>query len=127
NLKPVAEATAATATGTLTKEQQIKAGEGLFAGTCSTCHQPDGKGLPGVFPPLARSDYLAKEPTKGAGIVLHGLTGKVMVNGQEYNSVMPPMSQLNDDAIANILTYVHNSWGNDGKQVTTAEVAAARK
>jgi nitrite reductase (NO-forming) len=127
NLKPVSEATAAAATGTLTKEQQVKAGESLFAGTCATCHQPDGKGLPGVFPPLAKSDYLAKDPKKGAGIVLHGLSGKVTVNGQEYNSMMPPMANLNDDAIANILTYVHNSWGNDGRQVSAAEVAAERK
>jgi nitrite reductase (NO-forming) len=127
NLKPVSEATAAAAGGTLTKEQQIKAGESLFAGTCATCHQPDGKGLPGVFPPLAKSDYLAKDPKKGAGVVLHGLSGKVTVNGQEYNSMMPPMANLNDDAIANILTYVHNSWGNDGKQVTADEVAAERK
>jgi nitrite reductase (NO-forming) len=127
NLQPVSEATAAAATGTLTKEQQVKAGESLFAGTCATCHQPDGKGLPGVFPPLAQSDYLAKDPKKGAGIVLHGLSGKVTVNGQEYNSMMPPMANLNDDAIANILTYVHNSWGNDGKQVTATEVAAERK
>jgi len=127
DLKPVAAASAAAATGTLTKEQQIKAGEALFAGTCSTCHQPNGAGLPGVFPPLAKSDWLAKDPTKGIGVVLRGLTGKVTVNGQEYNSVMPPMSQLNDDEVANILTYVHNSWGNDGKQVTAAEVAAQRK
>jgi nitrite reductase (NO-forming) len=127
SLATVSEATASAAAGTLTKEQQVKAGESLFAGTCATCHQPDGKGLPGVFPPLAKSDYLAQLPDKGAGIVLHGLSGKVTVNGQEYNSMMPPMTQLNDDAVANILTYVHNSWGNDGKQVSAAEVAAARK
>ncbi|MEO8159776.1 MAG: copper-containing nitrite reductase [Arenimonas sp.] len=127
NLKPISEATAAAASGTLTKEQQVKAGESLFAGTCATCHQPDGKGLPGVFPPLAGSDYLAKEPKKGVGIVLHGLNGKVTVNGQEYDSIMPPMTQLNDDAVANILTYVHNSWGNDGKRVSAEEVAAERK
>ena len=46
--------------------------------------------------------------------MLHGLSGKVTVNGQEYNSVMPPMTQLNDDEVANILTYVVNSWGNPG-------------
>jgi nitrite reductase (NO-forming) len=105
----------------------VKAGESLFAGTCATCHQPDGKGLPGVFPPLAGSDYLAKDPNKGIGIVLHGLNGKVTVNGRDYNSVMPPMTQLNDDAVANILTFVHNSWGNDGKQVSAEEVAKLRK
>jgi len=127
NLKPVAEATAATATGTLTKEQQVKAGESLFTGTCSTCHQPDGKGMAGVFPPLAKSDYLAQDPKRAIGVVLHGLSGKVTVNGQDYNSVMPPMTQLNDDEVANILTYVLNSWGNPGGQVHAADVAAQRK
>jgi nitrite reductase (NO-forming) len=127
NLKPVAQAAAAAASGTLTKEQQVSAGQSLFAGTCATCHQPDGKGLPGVFPPLAGSDYLAKDPKRAIGIVLHGLNGKVTVNGQEYNSVMPPMTQLNDDEVANILTYVLNSWGNPGGQVHADEVAAQRK
>ena len=59
-------------------------------------------------------------------VVLNGLTGPVTVNGKEFNSVMPPMSQLNDDEIANILTYVLNSWGNPGGQVTAAEVATVR-
>ena len=67
-----------------------------------------------MFPPLAKSDYLAADPKRAIDVVLHGLTGKVTVNGKEYNSVMPPMSQLNDDEVANILTYVLNSWGNPG-------------
>ena len=69
-----------------------------------------------MFPPLAKSDYLAKGPKLAIGVVLHGLSGKVTVNGQDYNSVMPPMNQLNDDEVANILTYVYNSWGNPGGQ-----------
>jgi len=91
------------------------------------CHQPNGAGLPGVFPPLAKSDYLAADTKRAIDVVLNGLSGKVTVNGSEYNSVMPPMTQLNDDAVANILTYVHNSWGNDGKQVSAEEVAKVRK
>ena len=58
--------------------------------------------------------------------MLHGLTGKVKVNGTEYNSVMPPMTQLTDDEVANILTYVYNSWDNPGGRVTKDEVAKAR-
>jgi nitrite reductase (NO-forming) len=58
--------------------------------------------------------------------VLNGLSGPVTVNGQDYNSVMPPMSQLADDEVANILTYVRNSWGNAGGTVTADEVAKAR-
>jgi nitrite reductase (NO-forming) len=127
NLAAVATAAKSATAGALTVDEQSKAGQALFAGTCSTCHQPNGQGLPGVFPPLAKSDYVAKRPSAIAEVVLHGLTGPVTVNGQPYNSVMPPMSQLTDDEIANIATYVLNSWGNPGGRVTKAEVAKQRK
>jgi len=126
NMNAVASATKAAASGTLTLEDQVQAGKELFAGTCSVCHQASGAGLPGVFPPLAKSDYLAADPKRAIGILLHGLTGKLTVNGGEYDSVMPPMSQLNDDGIANILTYVLNSWGNPGGRILTDEVKKAR-
>jgi len=127
NLQAVSEAAKAHAAGTLTKDDQIKAGQQLFTGTCSVCHQANGEGLTNVFPPLAKSDYLAKQTREHLiSIPLHGLTGKVTVNGAEYDSVMPPMSQLNDDEVANILTYVLNSWGNPGGQVTKEEVAKVR-
>jgi len=126
NLNAVAVATKNAAAGALTVQDQVKAGQELFAGTCSVCHQANGAGLPGVFPPLAKSDYLAKEPKRAIGVVMHGLTGKVTVNAVEYNSVMPPMNQLNDDAIANILTYVLNSWGNSGGRILTEDVKKVR-
>ena len=126
DLSAVAVATKAAETGVLTKDLQIKAGEALFTGTCSVCHQANGEGLPGVFPPLAKSDYLTQDRAKTIAVVINGLSGAVKVNGKDYNSVMPPMSQLNDDAIANILTYVTNSWGNTGDQITQAEVAKVR-
>jgi nitrite reductase (NO-forming) len=123
---PVAAAQQATTTGTLTLDQQIKAGEVLFKGTCSACHQDKGQGIPDVFPPLAGSDYLVADRERAIGIALNGLTGKVTVNGKTYDSVMPPMSQLNDDEVANILTYALNSWGNKGGTVTAAQVKAVR-
>ncbi|CAM0999972.1 copper-containing nitrite reductase [Rhodanobacter sp. Root179] len=126
NLKAVTTAAKAHAAGTLTKEEQIAAGKQLFTGTCSVCHQANGEGLANVFPPLAKSDYLAADPKRAMTIVTHGLTGKITVNGHEYDSVMPPMSQLNDDEVANILTYVLNSWDNPGGQITKEEVAKAR-
>jgi nitrite reductase (NO-forming) len=126
SLAPVATAAAANSTGTLTKEQQVKAGEVLFKGTCSVCHQESGQGIPSVFPPLAKSDLLKKTPHRAVEIALNGLSGPVTVNGTTYTSVMPPMSQLNDDEIANILTYVLNSWGNDGGAITKEEVQKVR-
>jgi nitrite reductase (NO-forming) len=126
NLKPVVAATKAAAKGALTVEDQINAGKVLFTGTCSVCHQANGEGLPGVFPPLAKSDFIAADPKRPVEILLHGLSGKVTVNGKEYDSVMPPMTQLNDDEIANILTFVLNSWGNPGGRITVEDVAKAR-
>ena len=127
NMAAVGTAAAAAKTGDLTAEEQIKAGEALFAGTCSTCHQANGQGLEGVFPPLAGSDYIKADPKRVPNIIMHGLTGPVTVNGTQYNSVMPPMGQLTDDEVANISTYVLNSWGNPGGRVTKAEAAAIRQ
>jgi nitrite reductase (NO-forming) len=126
NMAAVTQATQSAAAGKLTKEEQIKAGQQLFAGTCSVCHQSDGKGMAGVFPPLAKSDFLANGPAKAIDAVLRGMSGKVTVNGVDYNSVMPPMNQLNDDEVANILTYVFNSWGNPGHVVSKDEVKKSR-
>lgn len=126
NLQAVSTAASAHAAGTLTKAEQVAAGKQLFAGTCSVCHQANGEGLPNVFPPLAKSSLLAATPERALTIVTHGLSGKVTVNGHEYDSVMPPMSQLTDDEVANIVTYVLNSWGNPGGQFSKDDVARAR-
>ena len=127
DLKVVSQVTAAAEQGTLTLEQQIKAGEALFTGTCSVCHQPNGQGLENVFPPLAGSDLLAKDPRRAMQIVLNGLSGAVTINGTVFNSVMPPMSQLNDDELADILTFVTHSWGNHGYRYSAQELAATRR
>jgi nitrite reductase (NO-forming) len=126
NLAAVTKAAESAASGTLSQDEQVRAGQALFAGTCSVCHQANGAGLPGVFPPLAKSDFLAADLTRAMRVVLHGLNGKVTVNGQEYNSVMPPMNQLTDDEVANILTYVLNSWGNPGGRVSKDDVTKQR-
>jgi nitrite reductase (NO-forming) len=123
----VATATAAAEAGKLTVEQQVAAGKALYAGTCSACHQADGKGLPPTFPPLAGSDYIAATPTPIlVGHVLNGLTGPVKVNGVDYNGVMPPMSHMTDDDIANILTFVFNTMDNKKGAVSREDVAKVR-
>lgn len=125
--QPVVAAAAAAAKGTLTLEQQVAAGGTLYNGTCSVCHQDTGAGIPNVFPPLAKSDFLAADRKRLIGIPLNGLTGQVTVNGHAFNSIMPPMSQLNDDEVANILTFVLNSWGNPGGRVSAADVTEIRR
>jgi nitrite reductase (NO-forming) len=122
----VASAAAQAAEGKLTLEAQVAAGKTLFEGTCSPCHQQTGLGLPGAFPPLAGSDLLKREPRRAIEIALNGLSGPLTVNGSAYNGVMPPQSQLPDDAIANILTYVLSSWGNSGERIMADEVQAKR-
>ena len=79
-----------------------------------------------MFPPLAKSDFLAADVKRAIGIPLRGLTGKITVNGTPYDSVMPPMSQLNDDEVANILTFVLNSWDNPGGRVSADDVKKSR-
>jgi nitrite reductase (NO-forming) len=126
SMAPVATAAAASAAGTLTLDDQIQAGKALFAGTCSTCHMADGKGMPGVFPPLAQSDWMQRPHAELINVVINGLSGPIKVNGQDYNSVMPPMSQLADDEVANILTYALNAWDNEGGRVSQEDVAKVR-
>ena len=126
NLAAVTTAQQAVERGTLSLPDQVNAGAQLFAGTCSVCHQSNGAGLAGVFPPLAKSDYLNADPTRAIGILLHGLNGKVRVNGKEFDSVMPAMNQLNDDEVANILTYVLNTWDNQGGRISAAAVKTVR-
>ena len=102
-------------------------GQATFGRICAACHQAQGQGLPGTFPPLAHSDYLASAPkAKIIGHVLHGLQGPVTVLGNTYNGAMPAMSFLSDEEIAAVLTYVRSSFGNKLDPVTPAEVAAVR-
>ncbi len=119
-----AEVAQANAGGTMA--EQLERGKTAYETACSACHQVDGKGLEGAFPPLAGSDYLRANAKRPIEIVLHGLEGKIVVNNKEYDSVMPPMTQLSDQEIADILTYVNNSWGNKGAVIKPAQVAAVR-
>ena len=112
----------------MTKEIQIQKGKAVYMQTCFVCHQPEGQGVAGQIPPLAKSDFLStltkEDYIRG---VLNGRTGQIVVNGQTYNGTMIPMNYLADDQIANALTYVRNSWGNSGDAVTVEEVARIRQ
>jgi nitrite reductase (NO-forming)/hydroxylamine reductase len=105
---------------------QVAAGEKVFQVTCMACHQADGKGLLGAFPPLAGSDFLLGDKERAVGVVVRGLEGEVVVNGVKFNSIMPAMTQLSDQEIADALTYAMNSWGNSGGAVSVSQVAAVR-
>ncbi|MBP4141659.1 nitrite reductase, copper-containing [Flavobacterium sp. P4023] len=108
-----------------TVDQQIASGRELYGRTCFACHQSEGQGVPNAFPPLAKSDFLNANTDRAVNAVLHGLSGEVTVNGKKFNNVMTSQN-LTDDEVADVLTYVYNSWGNNKTVVTPAKVKALR-
>ncbi len=109
-----------------TLEDRIKMGKIYYTQTCAACHQTDGKGIPGAFPPLAGSDFLNKDVTRAMGIVKNGLSGPIKVNGEKYDGVMPALGVSDEDA-ANVLTYVYSVWGNSKKKVEPTDFARLKK
>ena len=108
-----------------TVPEQVKSGKELYGRTCFACHQSEGQGVPNAFPPLAKSDFLNANSDRAIGAVLHGLSGEITVNGKKFNNVMTSQN-LTDEEVADVLTYVYNSWGNNKTVVTPAKVKAIR-
>jgi nitrite reductase (NO-forming) len=121
----VAEQAQAVAPAAKTKVQRVEMGKTVYTTNCMACHQGTGLGIPHAFPPLANSDFLNKDKVRAIKTVTGGLQGSLTVNGQTFNGVMPAWS-LSDEDIANVLSYVYNSWGNSGKEVTPDDVRANR-
>ena len=103
-------------------EQYLVEGQQLYNIHCSNCHQPKGEGLAKLYPALANSDYLMDSTVNLACIINKGLNGKIVVNEVEFNQPMPAIPSLTKLEIAEILTYVKNSWGNKGGNVSIQEV-----
>ena len=110
----------------LTKEIQMAKGQQVFMQTCFVCHQPNGQGIPGQIPPLAKSDYLMADKERAIRAVLQGLSGEITVNGKKFNGQMIPLNTLTDEEIANVVTYARNSWGNSGDATSVTEVRRIR-
>jgi mono/diheme cytochrome c family protein len=106
--------------------QDANKGKGVYTKTCIACHQATGAGIPGAFPPLAKSDYLNADVNRAIKQVIKGSNGPITVNGKKYNTPMPAQA-LSDQQIADVLTYVYANWGNSKKSVTVAMVKAQRK
>jgi len=102
-------------------------GKVLFAAQCSACHQATGQGLPGVFPPLAGSEWVTGEPRVLANIPLHGVTGEITVAGKNYQGVMPAFRQLGDAELAAVASYIRSAWGNQAAPLTPEQFAQERK
>jgi mono/diheme cytochrome c family protein len=104
-------------------------GKKIFSANCQTCHQANGLGVPGQYPPLAGSEFTTGGSRRPAMIVMKGLQGPVTVKGQKFGSaVMQPWDKtLTDQKIADVLTYERSEWGNSASPVTSEQIAALRK
>ena len=114
----------------LQKKFDLKAsmerGKEIFISSCVSCHGVNGEGIEGVFPPIAKSDYLMADTKRSIQQILYGLEGEIKVNGVIYNNMMPGF-QFSDEETSDVLNYIRNSFGNKGKPVLPAEVKEARK
>ncbi len=105
----------------------IERGKEVYTTNCITCHLEQGEGIEGVYPPLAKSDYLMADKKRSINEVLHGLTGQIKVKGVAYDGVMTGFDALSDTEVSDVLNYIRNSFGNKGPAVTPDEVKATRK
>ncbi len=104
----------------------MERGKQVYNAHCLACHQADGSGNPGMYPPLDLTETVLGDKDKLIDITLHGLTGEIEVKGEIYNQVMIPHNFLTDEQIADVLTYIRNSFGNEAEAVSVEEVAARR-
>lgn len=101
-------------------EKSKNRGKTVFENYCIACHQANGEGIQGAFPPLAKSDYLMADPARSVRGIKFGLSGVIVVNGVKYNNYMAEMG-LSDQEIADVMNYILNSWGNKSKKMITPE------
>jgi len=123
-----APAAAPVAAGAFVKasDEQMKRGAAVYARTCIACHQPTGKGLPPVFPSISETPIVVGNPELPIKFILQGLMGPITVGGMTFNSMMPPVPGVNDQDIADVLTYARQSFGNKGNPVSVDQVKALR-
>jgi hypothetical protein len=107
-------------------DEQMKRGLAVYSRTCIACHQPTGKGIPPVFPSIAETPIVVGNPELPIKFILQGLMGPITVGGMTYNSMMPPVAGVNDGDIADVLTYVRQSFGNKANPVSVEQVKAVR-
>lgn len=101
-------------------------GRASFAAKCAACHQATGLGVPGVFPPLAGSEWVLGNERVLINIVLHGVAGEMEVKGARYSGAMLPFASSGDAEIAAVLTYIRSDWGNRAAPVAASTVQAVR-
>jgi len=102
-------------------------GGAIYLANCSSCHQSDGEGIPGAFPPLARNPAVTGNPVAVIAIVKNGLEGRLVVNGQAYSGIMPAWKNLlTDEQIADVISYIRTSWKNAAAPVSISDVSSLK-
>lgn len=109
------------------EKDDLTGGEKLYSIYCGTCHQRNGQGASGRFPPLAKSSWVTGDKNLLISIVLKGMEGPIEVNGEQFNGTMPQHSFLGDEEVANVLTYIRQNFENNASAVKPDEVAAVRR
>lgn len=104
----------------------VHPGKAIYDEYCLTCHQADGKGVPGMNPPLVKTDWVLGDKNRLITVLLKGLKTPVTINGQTYRNPMPSHDFLSDTEIAHVLTYIRSSFGNKASVVTPEEVTIVR-
>lgn len=112
--------------GGVSAKAAVHPGKAVYDKYCLACHLADGSGIAGMFPPLTPNPYV-DDKNKIIDVVLNGMSGKIEVNGETYNNFMVPHSHLSDEELANVISYVRSSFGNELEPVTKEEINAARK
>ena len=105
---------------------KVLPGKAVYTQNCLTCHQADGSGVPNMHPPLGPGSWVEKDPKELIAIMMKGLSGKIEVNDEEYKNFMPSHAKLTDEEIADVLTYIRASFGNNLSSVTPEMVAKIR-
>ena len=105
----------------------ITIGQKIYNQYCLACHQSNGMGASGRFPPLKGTDWVTGDKKRLVHLILNGMEGEIEVNGEIYNGLMPQHSFLNDDQIANVLTYIRTNFGNRASSLSVEEVKKFRK
>lgn len=101
-------------------------GKAVYDTYCLTCHQADAYGVPGLNPPLVKTEWVLGDKTRLIHVVLKGLNTPININGQTYRNPMPAHAFLTDVEIANVLTYIRSNFGNKASAVTAEEVKMVR-
>ena len=106
---------------------EMKRGKVVYENYCLTCHQADGTGVPRMNPPLAKTEWVTGDRKRLINVVLKGLDEEIEIEGEYFSNPMPAHAHLNNQQIADVLTFIRNSFGNRSGRITVAEVSAERK